>query len=761
LKSSTHRRKTRRPASETTNFERLEDRRLMSAGVLDPTFGTGGRAQVGLIAKDTAVDRFNRTIVVGLLNKDTAVQRFTPNGTPDPTFGTNGLVTTDFGGLGDGANRVVVQSDGKIVVGGFQQSGPNTGNGVKGRFALARYNNDGTLDSTFGTGGTALILSEQTSANFMTGLSLQGGKIVFSASVKRGDDFDFITVRVNSNGSLDTTFGEPNGSQSKGYIVTGFGGNDYASAQITQFDGKIVVAGTNTEDTDQFILARYNSNGRLDTSYGQGGRVETTLVRDSTLYSISQDINSKGIVAAGSWRNSDGTLSALIRRFDENGAMNSTFGSVRFKAAADSRSSMINSIFVRGTTISVVGSDYVAGNHGRVFSAQFHLGGETDTSFGSNGNGIVVFDQSANAIFPRAALPPDGNMVVSYQGDVFKPSGVMRFRQMVPIVSLVDNGFTAFEGTQNGSFKVMRSGRYDFPTRVFINLRGDAVYNKDYTTSNMGFAGGIFGNNVVAIARGFNVNVGGVKGTPDQGYVDIPAFQDNVIVPVNVIDDKVLEPQERATFILSDDPAYRRSQQAHDAFVSIDDNDDVNVNFQASGHATPAGYVADVGNTFGSRGNGLSFGWDADITGNARNRASSTLNDFRYESLIKIQDRKWEIAVPNGLYEVTLVAGDPDFTDSVYQLNLEGTLALSGTPANRTRWFKRTVNVQVDDGKLTLTSAAGSANNKIAFMDIKGASYGAIAGPVTDNLPVSLPMAAKPAKDVVKRPKAIFSDIEI
>src|SRR5205085_11490418 len=123
---------------------------------------------------------------------------------------------------GEGANRVVIKSDGKIIVGGFRQSGPRSDSGIPGRFALARYNNNGTLDLTFGTGGKAIVLGDQTAANFMTGLSLQGSKIVFSSSVKRGGDFDFITVRLNSDGALDTTFGEANGSTSKGYIVTGF-----------------------------------------------------------------------------------------------------------------------------------------------------------------------------------------------------------------------------------------------------------------------------------------------------------------------------------------------------------------------------------------------------------------------------------------------------------------------------------------------------------------------------------------------------------
>jgi hypothetical protein len=73
------------------------------------------------------------------------------------------------------------------------------------------------------------------------------------------------------------------------------------------------------------------------------------------------------------------------------------------------------------------------------------------------------------------------------------------------------------------------------------------------------------------------------------------------------------------------------------------------------------------------------------------------------------------------MYQVKLAAGDPKVVDSVYRMNLEGQLALSGTPANRVHWFERTVNVQVSDGRLTLSNADGARNNKVAFIEIRSA----------------------------------------
>jgi hypothetical protein len=121
-------------------------------------------------------------------------------------------------------------------------------------------------------------------------------------------------------------------------------------------------------------------------------------------------------------------------------------------------------------------------------------------------------------------------------------------------------------------------------------------------------------------------------------------------------------------------------------------------------------------------------------------------------------DRKWELAMPNGLYQVTLAAGDPDAIDSIYKMNLEGTLALAGTPTGNTHWFTRTLNVRVNDGRLTLTNALGAKNNKIDFLTIKAAPEGAAPGPVTNNTPVNLLLLPAIITGVKKTTTAVFSN---
>ncbi len=147
----------------------------------------------------------------------------------------------------------------------------------------------------------------------------------------------------------------------------------------------------------------------------------------------------------------------------------------------------------------------------------------------------------------------------------------------------------------------------------------------------------------------------------------------------------------------------------------------IKINFETSSSSTPAGYLADTGAIFANRGNGYSYGWNLGATTDARDRNAGNSPDQEHDTFIHTElygTRTWEIALPNGSYHVHLVSGDPSFTDSVYKYNLEGTLALSGTPTAGSHWIDGMVMISVSDGRLTLTNAAGSVNNKIDFIEI-------------------------------------------
>ncbi len=147
------------------------------------------------------------------------------------------------------------------------------------------------------------------------------------------------------------------------------------------------------------------------------------------------------------------------------------------------------------------------------------------------------------------------------------------------------------------------------------------------------------------------------------------------------------------------------------------------VNFAATTFATNyPGYMNDYGTVFADRGNGYSYGWDADNTANSRERNSGLSPDKRYDTFNHIQKqvpaRIWEIAVPSGFYRVRIVAGDPTAVDSLFQFNVESSTSSSYSPLAPNYWGDFTVETYATDGRITITSSLIATNSKINFVDI-------------------------------------------
>ncbi|GAA2721891.1 PQQ-dependent sugar dehydrogenase [Cellulomonas aerilata] len=148
------------------------------------------------------------------------------------------------------------------------------------------------------------------------------------------------------------------------------------------------------------------------------------------------------------------------------------------------------------------------------------------------------------------------------------------------------------------------------------------------------------------------------------------------------------------------------------------------VNMQPAGRPVPVGLSPDTGAVFGRRASGLSFGWSADMSAGARDRDAPTSPDQRYDTFIHVQRGappgvRWELALPAGTYRVRLVAGEPTTFDSVYRIAAESVLVVAGTPTSAQRWVEGTAEVTVRDGRLTVTSASGAVNNKLAFLEVR------------------------------------------
>jgi uncharacterized delta-60 repeat protein len=232
--------------------------RYNTDGSLDPSFGPDGTVMTDFgggfaafaQARGIAIQVDGKIVAAGVggPSSDFALARYNTDGSLDPSFGPGGTVTTDFGGF-DGANAVAIQADGKIVAAGI--------GGFLSTFALTRYNTDGSLDPSFGTGGQVTTQFTGLNSESAMGLAIQtNGKIV-AAGFAFFPFFhsDFALARYNTDGSLDPSFG------TGGTVMTDFGDGVDAEGDgvAIQADGKIVVVGGAGPCTPpcEFALARY------------------------------------------------------------------------------------------------------------------------------------------------------------------------------------------------------------------------------------------------------------------------------------------------------------------------------------------------------------------------------------------------------------------------------------------------------------------------------------------------------------------------
>ena len=142
------------------------------------------------------------------------------------------------------------------------------------------------------------------------------------------------------------------------------------------------------------------------------------------------------------------------------------------------------------------------------------------------------------------------------------------------------------------------------------------------------------------------------------------------------------------------------------------------INFQPTNAPVPLGYFPDTGTEFGAKSNGLSYGWNPSQAAFAKQSKATNSAVVRYNSFIEMESNAvWEIEVPDGVYGVHAVAGAPTATADVYRLEVEGVLAIYGTPSTNRPWIEGDAIVEDADGRLTLSNGSG-ASNRICFLEI-------------------------------------------
>lgn len=377
------------------------------AGSLDTTFGSGGVAvtPVGTgedVPHAVAVQGDGKLIVAGSsasnVSDDFAVVRYTRDGALDPTFGAGGKVTIDFAGKSDTARAVALQADGKIVV-----AGGATTAGNEERFGVARLNLDGTLDSSFGSGGKVVTAFTGSSADRASAILMQpdgsvlvGGQASFGSSAT---GVDFALARYTSSGSPDMAFGT--GGRVTTAMTAG-SANDSVYALALQ-NGRIVAAGGEGD----FKVARYTAAGALDSTFGNAGRVSAVFGGNiAAANAVFVDVQNR-LVLAGHSQND-----TAVVRLSENGGLDPTFGNGGKKVLALSAGNWdaATGLAVQTDGKVVLGGWVYEGNSsaGNFAVTRLNANGQPDAAFGQGGTTVTAVAPGSKADEARAlVLQPD------------------------------------------------------------------------------------------------------------------------------------------------------------------------------------------------------------------------------------------------------------------------------------------------------------------------------------------------------------------
>ena len=393
-------------------------------GDLDPTFGVNGFITSDFGGQEPgygpAVLPDDRLIVAGYTSngEDLVLARYTANGQLDVTFGTGGRTTTDFGpGLNGGANDVVLQPDGKILVAG--SVGPS--GAQAGSWMVARYDSSGNLDTSFGIGGFFIKRFGSTYETARKLLVQPDGKIVVMGYA--GTDhgvYDIIVMRLNANGTLDdgsagdSTPGDSFGTG--GFNRLNLGETDLVGGLARQPDGKLLVSGSTGPlfGADSSIVIRYNVDGSLDSSFGNAGIAVANVSNRNSASSIA--IAADGSILVGGIRFINEFREYSLLRYTASGQLDTTFGeSGRATAGMATPTNGVHGLVVQsdgkilgiGTTLNGTGAENVG-------LVRWNPDGSLDMGFGRDGNGTVVADLTGNQDeFYNLVIQSNGRIVVA------------------------------------------------------------------------------------------------------------------------------------------------------------------------------------------------------------------------------------------------------------------------------------------------------------------------------------------------------------
>jgi uncharacterized delta-60 repeat protein len=467
--------------------------------VLDTTFGVNGKVTttfgVGvtlseirdiLLQPDGKILACGKTGIVanGIFNYELVLVRYLPDGMLDTSFGVNGIViNTQF----NECNFVslILQSNGKIIIGGQVQLIPNTAD----KAAMLRYNNDGSLDTTFGSNGVVIttIPNNGGSSSLFAHLKTLSDNKILVAYISAVDDV--IVLRYDNNGTIDMTFGLNGIFQLNLGNNTSTQSNENVSSIELQSDGKIILGGgtdvNNVPENWDSFLVRVNSDGNIDSSFGTNGVVITDFNGRDGFSNIN--IINDSIIATGYSFGANNTSKIILAKYTNNGTLDSNFG-INGKVITQTTSSNMHDI-VLDAILQTDGKIICAGQNGRGFNfdggtsqssdmllLRYNTNGSLDTTFSPTGYVTTSFDSNIFNAGTALSIQNDGNIVVG-GSTINLTTGQSFALARYTFDNLGTNSFT-----NNENFKIAPNPTKDFLTiSVNENQKIDEVSVIDCT----------------------------------------------------------------------------------------------------------------------------------------------------------------------------------------------------------------------------------------------------------------------------------------
>ena len=393
--------------------------RFNADGILDTAFGGGkgkvttdfGYSDAGL---SVAVQSDGKILVggqswdIGSTNSNFkfTIARYNPDGSLDISFDGDGKVISSFGC----GQSLIVQPDGKILMLGTVDTTATSSN-----MALLRYNIDGSLDTSF-NGNGEVITTIWGSGQGVT--LLPSGKILVAGSSWNNGNEDVVLAQYNANGTLNTSF------HGGTIVTTDFGGDDQVSDVVLQSDGKILVTGYSLNRTNNISIARYNTDGSLDTTFSGDGKIMVDYGGNEQGYAVTVDPDGKILVSG----NSDSNV--VLLRYNTDGTPDTTFSGDGLVTTNIGGTTLLYGQTFTGTdvTLQTDGKILVSGqSNGDVALVRYNSDGSLDTTFGLSSNtapvfsdshaGTVTTDFGGDDIGRSMTVQPDGKIVVAGLGN--------------------------------------------------------------------------------------------------------------------------------------------------------------------------------------------------------------------------------------------------------------------------------------------------------------------------------------------------------